>query len=307
MSRFFCISFFKYVFRNQVLNYVISQGKMRFVKIIMGIECDKENKEFRKLSVQNAIEHRLHEDLQLYFIELPADKFINKPEALQQILRRGIGMFREDVQRRIFRLPENQFVNKQAALFHMVKSNLSKVSEDIQQYIIGLPADQFVNKQSALQCFLERPGIFVKSIIRESPGLHQRIIGLPADLFVNKPLALQQLLSVSGLIDYPDDIQKHIIGIPADQFVNKPDALKQFFKHLSLLSKDIQKYIIGLSADQFVNKPVALQRLLKRHVREPTEQLDALQLLLKCPRNELSEDIHNHIIGLPGYPFVNKQ
>ena len=209
---------------SRVLEYVIRKGKMRFVKLIMGINYIGGHGVLKKSAAQKALldPSSIHKDLQRYFIELPADQFVNKPEALQRVLTHSQGLF----------------------------------PEDLYDYILGLPADQFVNKPELLQSILE----YWLFVLPE--GSQRNVIGLQADEFENKPLALDSLVK-SGLSFLSADLQRHIIGLPVEQFLNKPRALQYALVHcLETKSEDLCRYLIKLRAEQFFSKHLALQRLL---------------------------------------------
>ena len=97
--------------------------------------------------------------IQKDIIGLPADQFVNKPRALQQLLVSGYNShwnrhnsYHEDIQKHITGLPAGHFENKQEALQKLsTHFSLQLISENIQKHVIGLSADQFVNKSTALQ------------------------------------------------------------------------------------------------------------------------------------------------------------
>ena len=248
----------------QVLDSVIRKGITRFVKIIMEIEPNVKHEALKKKAAERALAfyYTLNEELMWYFIGLPADQFINKPQSLQWILDYRLSNPRltgltNAFQRHIIELPADQFTNKPAALQRLLSYRVSGLSETNQLYIIDLSADQFEDKPEALQFLLTR------EMSRLSETTQRYIIDLRADKFTDKPAALQFLLSF-GLSRLSETNQRYIIDWPADQFKDKPKALQVLLTHrLSGLSETNQQYIIDLPSDKFIDKPGAL-RVFKR-------------------------------------------
>ena len=155
--------------------------------------------------------------VQATILMMPADEFINKQEAMQDVLSQIYRLQTTKLQRAVLLLPMETFTNKRKALQELLTNGFDQLTYAIQCVLLSLPATNFINKQE---------GLF--TVLRYTDASHWRaMFALPSSEFLNKFQILRYLLTDDVELLEPTELQTLILNLPNTVLMSMQGALIQ--------------------------------------------------------------------------------